>query len=490
MEGPGRFRRTAPALAALAPALLSLALGLWGLTRDGSMWRDESVTYQMAHRDAAGIWRTIGRIDAVHGAYYGLMRLVFSAWEGGLVALRLPSVLATAVAAALLALLAARLSGPRAGLLAGTAFALTPIVQFYAQEGRSYALVCACVVAATYAFVRAVRGGGARWWSAYAGLLVVAVLLHEFAVLALVAHGVSLWLADASYARAAWGRCVVVVLLVVLPLAVVSARQSAAQLGWLGRPGIVQWAVFAGGCLAGALLFRLAGGQRGEFSLAVVALPLHVVPSAVLLTVSLVKPYFVDRYVLYGWAGLALLFGAWAGRVAGAAVARGAAALTVLAVLACGAWVGPAPVRSPESRLDDVVAVARAVRAVARPGDAVLYLPARRREWAMSFPRQYGELRDIALARTPAASGTLQGEEASADRIRRALERETRVIALLDPAGQPLDTDHREAVKRAVLRKSFHRCHVTPVHGARITLYTRPTHCPLRTSAISSPRGN
>ncbi|WP_306320833.1 MULTISPECIES: glycosyltransferase family 39 protein [unclassified Streptomyces] len=487
-KGPRRDRGPAPWVArwgvCLGPALLSLGLGLWGLTRHDSMWRDESVTYQMAHRDAGDIWRTAGHIDAVHGAYYGLMRLVFSGWEGGLVALRLPSVLATAVAAGLVALLATRMCGPRAGLLAGAAFALTPLVRFYAQEGRSYAIVCACVVAATYAYVRAVQGGGARWWVAYGGLLVGAVVLHEFAVLVLMAHGVSLWLGGVGYARVAWGRCVAGVLLVVAPLAVLSARQSGAQLVWLGRPSGAEWAVHVGACGAGVLLFRLAGGRRREFSAVAVALPLLAVPGGLLLVVSLVKPYYVDRYVLYGWVGLALLIGAGADRLIGAVpavrrdAARDLAALAVVAAIGAVPWLGSPPARSPESRLDDVVAISRAVREVARPGDAVLYLPARRREWAMSYPRQYGALRDVALARTPVASGTLQGEEASAARIRRALEREPRVVALMDPAGQPLDAVDREAVKRSVLRDRFQRCRVLAVHGARVALYARPGHCP------------
>ena len=70
--------------------------GLWGIERQDSMWRDESVTYQVAHRPLGELWGLLGHIDAVHGLYYLLMHTVFALWDGGLVALRLPSVLATA----------------------------------------------------------------------------------------------------------------------------------------------------------------------------------------------------------------------------------------------------------------------------------------------------------------------------------------------------------------------------------------------------------
>ncbi|MER5824711.1 glycosyltransferase family 39 protein, partial [Streptomyces mirabilis] len=176
-----------------APALLSLALGLWGIRRDGTLWRDEAVTYDMARRSLPDLWSTLADADAVHGLYYLLMHLLFEVTRGldPLLVLRLPSVLATAAATGTLALLGHRLAGPRAGLLAGSVFALLPQVQRYAQEGRSYAIVCALVVWATYLLVRAVASRDGRTWVAYAAVLVAAGLLHEFAVLALTAHAVA-----------------------------------------------------------------------------------------------------------------------------------------------------------------------------------------------------------------------------------------------------------------------------------------------------------
>ncbi|WP_326795720.1 hypothetical protein OG946_09645 [Streptomyces sp. NBC_01808] len=103
-RAPGRGVATAPLV--LAPAALALVLGLWVLGRQGTMWRDEAVTYEMAHRDLTALWQTLPHFDAVHGLYYLLMHGVFGLWDGGLLALRMPSVLATAAAAAGVALLA------------------------------------------------------------------------------------------------------------------------------------------------------------------------------------------------------------------------------------------------------------------------------------------------------------------------------------------------------------------------------------------------
>ncbi|MEE4582296.1 MULTISPECIES: glycosyltransferase family 39 protein [Streptomyces violaceusniger group] len=130
-----------------------LALGLWGLDR-GTMWRDESATYQMARRTVPQIRDALGTVDAVHGLYYLLMHPLL-ALHPSEVTMRLPSVLAAVAATALVAALGCRLARPRVGLWAGLLYAATPVVTHYAQEGRSYALVTAGAAWATYLLVGA-----------------------------------------------------------------------------------------------------------------------------------------------------------------------------------------------------------------------------------------------------------------------------------------------------------------------------------------------
>lgn len=52
------------------------------------------------------------------------------------------------------------------------------------------------------------------------------------------------------------------------------------------------------------------------------------------------------------------------------------------------------------------------------------------------------------------------------------------MVALLDPADQPLDPYPREAVKRQALASHFDLCSVDEVRGARIALYAQPGRCP------------
>ncbi|WP_256984533.1 glycosyltransferase family 39 protein [Streptomyces sp. XY006] len=474
----GRWRQAAPIA---SPALAALALGLWGIERQGSMWRDESVTYQVAHRPLGELWGLLGEIDAVHGLYYLLMHAVFAVWDGGLVALRLPSVLGMALAAAGVGAIGARLSGHRAGLLAGLVFAVLPIVQQYAQEGRSYALVTAGVTWSTYFFLRATAGSGRRWWTAYAVALAVACWLHEFAAPALVAHGVTLWWSGAGRREVRrWAVAVAAVVLSLLPLAVISVGQAEAQLGWLGRPKAGAWLLFAGLSVPSALLCRLLVTVRhpGAAALTRLALPLLIAPAGLLMTISLVRPWYVDRYVLYGMTGLALPAGAalaWAiGRrhrlVPPLRLVTECVAAT-LAVAVLLPW--SSRVRSPESRKDDVVAVARTVERSARPGDGVLFMPSRRREWLLPYPEVYDRLHDLALARPPEQSDTLHGTELTPSALRRTILASDRLIALQDPAGQPRDPFPGEKLKRRVLREYFTECERVRVHGAQVVVYVR-----------------
>ncbi|MFF8726428.1 hypothetical protein ACF073_08040 [Streptomyces sp. NPDC015171] len=460
----------------VAPVVLALALGLWGVRRGGSLWRDEAVTYDMARRPLSGLGRTLEHADLVHGLYYLLMHGLFRVFGTAdpLLVLRLPSVLATAASAGLLALLGARLAGQRAGAAAGVVFVLLPPVQRYAQEGRSYALVCALVIWASYLLVRAVRVRTRRAWAAYAAALLGACLLHEFAVPVLAAHA----MAVPRAVRRAWAPAAGAVAAGVAPLAVASGRQSE-QVAWIGGLGAGALLGFAGVALLGAACAALLPRRRpdGRVGLVALALPLCVLPGLLLMLASLVKPLYVDRYVLYGQDGTALLVGAALDRLVRAGVRCRACAV----LAAGGALAALLPVtvhlRTPAGRLDDVTAVAAAVRSAGRGADGVLYLPGRRRVWTFLDPGSVAGLRDLALERGPADSGTLYGVEAAPSAVRARLRAAHRVVVLRDPAGQPQGTDPRDAVKLRVLAESFEECGTRSVRGARVSVYARPGRC-------------
>ncbi|MFG2874314.1 hypothetical protein ACGFYU_04770 [Streptomyces sp. NPDC048337] len=468
----------------LLPVLWTLALGLWGLSRQDSVWRDEAATWQVAGRSAGEIWHMLGNVDAVHGLYYLLMHGLFEVFGASTTTLRLPSVLAVAAAAACVAVIGRRLAGFRAGLGGGLALGLLPAVQFHLQEGRPYALVAAGAGLSTLLLVSLlgeVRPGRRAWprWTAYGITVLVCALLNWLSLLVLPAHAATLWWARAG--RPVWllwtayGAGAVAG---ALPLILFSRTQSD-QVSWI--PPLTWHMLIGPGILLaiGGLCARADRPRGRGLSAAAVGLPLLAVPQLGLIGISLVQPMFLDRYVLFSMLGLALLIGAALGAGVRALAPRfprasgllvpGVVGVAVLALL---------PVelgkRAPASRVDDVLAVAGEVARLKRDGDAVLFMPAARRDTALVSPAAFTGLADVALAETPVASATLKGEEADPARIRAALLAQRRVLLVTDSAkvAKPPSAE-RDKAKAAVLRERFTVVEDRQVRGRRVTVYER-----------------
>ncbi|WP_329028377.1 glycosyltransferase family 39 protein [Streptomyces sp. NBC_00690] len=457
----------------LPPAALALLLGTWGLEREQTLWSDEAVTYDMATRSLQEIWRTLATVDAVHGLYYLLMHVVFAVWEPGLVSLRVPSVLATAASAVLVARIGLRLAGPRAGALSGLVLALLPAVQRYAQEGRSYALVSALVTWATLLLLE-------RRWRAYAVVVLVACLVHEFAVLVLLAHGATLWLGrspNTAQLPREWLRAASAVVAGVLPFALFSMTQSS-QVAWIEPPSAPKLTRFAVLVVVGMICAALTGGSRTK----PLALPLLVLPPGLLIAVSFVHPLYSERYVLFSTIGLALLLGTVLDRFWSALVAAGSTTAVLLYLTTTGTEL-----RSPESRSDNAMAVAQTVKRLARPGDGVLFLTAQRRVWTLA-PGASHALPDLSLDRSPRASHTLYGTEAEPAVVRkRMLSHPGRVLAIGDRAGRQQGGTPSDAVKRDVLNRHYRLVEERMVGTERIEVYARVNHTVAAPPALERP---
>ena len=470
--GPGHPGGRALAwLVVVIPVLAELIAGGYRIGGP-SLWRDEAATISGSQRPLADLLAMIGRQDAVHGFYYLVMHPVVAAWGISPTTLRLPSLIAMCLTAGLTAALARRLAaasgipGAQAiGLLAGLALVAVPLTTRYAQEARPYALTSLFAVLTSYLLVRAVARPGRPSWLLYGLALLFTGLFSLFAVLIAVAHGVSLWWARprtggetrprpasplpqarppgsgpagsvTAVVLRRWLAACAAVAALLAPVAYLSAGQ-AAQLSWVTKPTVSTVASllrdFAGattllpvvvllailGCLAG-LGWRRARG----LSLATLALPWLVLPPVLLIGVSLARPVYVERYVLFCLPALALLTAAglaWltvlarralAGRGLGRrqadVLAAVPAALLVVAMLA--ALAGPQrAIRQPGARADNLRAVAAVVSRNERPGDAIVYLPQDTELVGVAYPAPFRRLRDIGLGRSPDASGTLRG---------------------------------------------------------------------------------
>ncbi|MHB1972721.1 MAG: glycosyltransferase family 39 protein [Acidimicrobiales bacterium] len=234
----GRARDSATVV---IPALLAGALALHGLA-SRSIWIDESASISIAAQHGHALWAGIAH-DGGNMLVYYLMLHVLVGWFGdGIEVVRLPSVVATAATAGLLALVARRLWGPRAAVASGLLSAVSLPLVFWGQNARSYALMVTFVTASFLAFVVLVdrdrRAPAPRWvWLSYAVVTSLACYMSFVAVLVVPAQLLSLavWRPSAKTVRAVVG-ALVLAGMSCIPLAVLATRRGSGQLFWVVRP--------------------------------------------------------------------------------------------------------------------------------------------------------------------------------------------------------------------------------------------------------------
>jgi len=510
---PAGPRRNRVPVLLIAPVVLA-ALGSWGLVRDGAFGNDESATRWAARLPLHGLFHLLGNVDAVHGLYY----LGMHAWMvfgDGPVALRLPSLMAAVATAAIVTALGRRLSGSAVtGVVAGLLYAASPFAMFYAQTARSYAIVSLLVAAATLVLVRALdaerSGAGgivvARRWVAYGVLIALSGWLNEMALLVLAAHAITLIVTGYAWrARLRWLVAAVLGAVTVSPLYVISSREENA-VSWIIRPQphdiVVLLREYFGpytavivvsvACALVALVptgrtrAAVAAGttaeawrNRGPVGLVSVALPLLVAPPLLLVVESEVgTPLYADRYVLYSVLGAVLLIAHGAtrlGRRLFGARARTTAWVPGIAAVLCVLLV-QAPfqqhIRTPDARLRDFGPPAAFVGNYAHPGDGVLFFGSFFRMVELGYPDDFRDVADVGVARTPLASGTFRGIDASlGESAPRILACNRIWVVGRRPGGRQASVLFKR--ERNLLVVHYLRVAVRQYHGLTVSLWTR-----------------
>ncbi|HLX48514.1 MAG TPA: glycosyltransferase family 39 protein [Streptosporangiaceae bacterium] len=492
-------------------------LGVWGLARASAMGNDEVISHWVALLPLRQLWHLLRHIDAVHGLYYLLLHGWMAVGTSPAV-IRIPSVAAMVAAAALMVVIARRLTGSGwAGLFAGLIMALTPSISYYAQTARSYALVYTCVLGQTLTLLSALeaerpaaaRARVTRRWALYAALVTLGAYLNEMALLVLAAHAITVLLA--RYGRRAaghWLAASAVGAFLAIPLLWLGYLQRSA-VSWIHRPGPhALWLLYQdyfGAAFAAALLVvvcsmvavlppgewerRRRGGadgasgtawwRSGGVSLPSVAAPLLLVPAGLLLVESrIAAPMYQDRYVLYGEAGAALLAGGGLYRIgrwlAAAKRRRELVALPGVAVCLCTLLLQLGHQyreRLPASRDFNFGGLAFYLAAHAHSGDGVLFINSFYRKAELGYPEQFRKTSDFALAVSPATAASYQGIDKPFAAIRPLMLGHRRIWVI---GGLP--SPHLTALSRAeslVLLHDFTQVTVRPYKHLWLTLWIR-----------------
>ena len=417
-----------PVVAGL-PALLTLLVAGFGLG-GRQLWRDEHASWWAASLSYPDLIELLRQRDVVFAPYYAGLHLWTAVFGDSATALRLPSLLWTAAAAALIALLGRRLYDAPTGLTAGLLFAVLPVVSRYAAEARPYAQVIALTVAATLLLLRALEQPSRLRWAAYAAAVAALGLSHLVALTVLVAHAVPVLretrrLPHREVLRRAtpWAAATGGALVLVAPMAYLGSRQSG-QISWIDEPtwlGVLKLPASLAGswAVAGVLLvLALIGATARRWPALLLGVWLLTGPLLTLVTFDQFQLFYF-RYLLYTVPAWVLLAAAGILRIARAvggarAPVRAAAVAVVLVTVALLGLHQQRVFRSDLVEDEHAFRDAGAfVAAQAAPGDGIVFDGYRHLRRAMAYELRDADPRpaDVLLNRPPQERGSYAATE-------------------------------------------------------------------------------
>ncbi len=236
----GRERRL-DVLIVVAPALLAGLLAAYQLgTR--SLWLDEATSVAIASQHGAALWHAIAHDGGNMLAYYLLAHLLVGTFGDGAIVIRLPSVLASAATAAIVAQLGLRLFNRRIALSAASLTAVSLPLIYWGQDARGYALMVTFAAGSFLAFVAIVLRderdeASAALLAAYVLSTLLAIYMGFVAAVIVAPQLLALVLARRR------ARTVILALVVVavgcLPLAVLALDRGSSQLFWVPAPSLL-----------------------------------------------------------------------------------------------------------------------------------------------------------------------------------------------------------------------------------------------------------
>ena len=310
---------------------------------DQSLWLDEAITVGLLREDLLGMLSAIPDSESTPPLYYVLAwpwAKVFGTSEVGMRAFSALCGTATVpVAYAAGAALASRLAGAIAAFFVAT----SPLLVWYSQEARAYALFVLCGALSFWLFARALGRPTNAALAGWAAASALALASHYFAVFLVAAEaGLLVVFAGRRAAVAAASGAVAVVGLALLPLALHQERGG--RTSWIddtplaervqdvlrqfvaGMYPLPRGAALALLLLAAVTAFVAVGVRAKERRPAFVALGVGALAIALPLVSALAGvDYFLTRNVIVAWVPVgvfvALAFASERARAAGLAAA-------------------------------------------------------------------------------------------------------------------------------------------------------------------------
>jgi 4-amino-4-deoxy-L-arabinose transferase-like glycosyltransferase len=361
-----------------------------------SLWLDEALSIAYARLSWPQFVHLMATRELNMLPYYLLLRIwIHLGTQEWIV--RSLSVICSVATLPMLYRLGARLFGERVGQISVALLAVHPYHIRFAQEARGYSLMLLLLTASTLLLVRATDSSSrhrARVWVAYVVTSALAVYSHFYASLAILAQWASFLIARPralplkSLSLSIAGMCILLV-----PLAAFVLLGRADPAGWIPNPNVERvefliYSLLGGDNSSGARVFaypayaaaivasgasvratwRVNRREQDAWQYGLVA-TCAILPILVVLAVSLIKPIFVDKYLIECLPFAVLLLAVGLERLRPRALSLGA--LLFILGISTHALVG----YYRQSDKDDWRAATRYVLASARAGDAALFFP-------------------------------------------------------------------------------------------------------------------
>ena len=491
---PRRFSVASTALIALPPAALTLIISMFGIGKRG-LWNDEYATWDASTRSFGDLLKLLDNVDAVVAPFYVFMHGWIALSGDITTSMRVPSAVALACTAGLIALIGRRLFDPSVGFTAGLLFAGIPMVSRYSQEARPYAFAIAGATLATLLLLRATEDPSWRRWGFYGGCLVFAGLMHIVTLTVLVAHAVLIWRvfrAGHDFRLLRWIAAVAAAIACALPLVTKG----------FGQTGAIAW-IKADGSAIRQMPEKIFGSPPVAFTIIVLALitvaalwktdrramgllvPWAVFPPLFCYLTFPLLHLFLHRYLLFtvpAWTLLAAALGYAVARHVRDREPSLPLSLGALLIVAAVFFVGePGQVaarRDPVLDEPDFHGAAVVVQEQAQKGDGIVYAgTTRNARRAFAYEDKHGVLdtpRDILLGRSDEDAGTFGAEEC-ADPVG-CVGDTSRIwlVSATDIESDPFSGLSYDA--KALLDVEFDAVEVAQLENVRVLLLTRTTN--------------
>ncbi|HEY3845415.1 MAG TPA: glycosyltransferase family 39 protein [Acidimicrobiales bacterium] len=150
------------------------------------LWLDEATSVFQARMSFGAMITNLRTTDVHPPLYFSVLWATVRVFGSGELAVRLPSIIAGALVIPMLFLLGREAYDRRTGVVAAAVGSLAPIMVWYSQEARMYALLMLFGVIALWAQVRIFRRGGRLAWVIYAAASIAMIWTQYFGALQVV----------------------------------------------------------------------------------------------------------------------------------------------------------------------------------------------------------------------------------------------------------------------------------------------------------------